>query len=54
MGNKREKQNKWRALVDSNTPPPIVHHWRPENEKKLQRLKESEIDLNYTSLVRQK
>ena len=54
MGNKKEKLTKWKTILSSNQPPPLFQRWGPADEDKLQKLKESEIDLNETALGRQK
>jgi len=54
MGNKKEKLTKWKTILSSNQPPPLFQRWGPADEDKLQKLKESEINLNETALGRQK
>ncbi len=53
MGKQKKRNKKWKNLVHSNSPPPIVQCWRPCDEKNMPNLKENGIKLNDTALKRQ-
>ena len=49
---KADKVAKWRELRASNTPPPVLVGWTAEDEAKLERIADKEIDMLDTYLGR--
>lgn len=49
---KAEKVAKWKEIRQAGTAPPVVHEWTDEDEERLMKIKNKEIDMSETYLGR--
>lgn len=52
MGKADERRQKWMVMKDQKKPPPQFEKWTEEDERKLEELKSSEINISDTALGR--